>query len=415
MKKRVVITGLGTVNPLGNDVNTYWKNLQLGTNGCGPITKFDPQNFKTQFACEVKNFNPLDYLEKKEIRKMDLFTQYALAATQECMDDARFDDTWGKDRVGVIWATGIGGIQTFEEQVMDFCENGEVPRFSPFFITRMIPNMASGLISIRYGLKGISHATVSACASSNTAISEAFHQISLGNVDAMLVGGSEASVTRAAIGGFNASRALSTQNEACQSASKPFDTTRNGFVMGEGAGAIMLEELDHAMKRGATIYAEIAGVGATSDAYHMTASHPEGRGLRLAMEQAISEARLTPKDVDYINAHATSTPVGDLSEGKAIEHLFGEYLDGLHVSATKSMTGHLLGAAGAIEAIVCILAVRNDIIPPTINLEEVDPQFHPQINFTQKEKVQKPVEVALSNTVGFGGHSVVSLFRKFRE
>ena len=413
--KRVVITGLGAITPLGNSVDTFWKHLTEGKSGAKLITKFDPQNFKTKFACEVEDFDIEAYLPKKEARKMDDYTQLAVGAADACMQDCGFDENWDTSKVGVIWASGIGGIHTFEEELINFAKNNEQPRFNPFFITKMIPNMAAGQLSIRYGLRGVSYATVSACTSSNNAIADAFNFIRLGKAKAILTGGSEAPITRTAVGGFNASKALSTNNENYLTASRPFDQSRDGFVMGEGAGALMLEELEHAKARGAKIYAELTGCGCASDAYHITASHPEGVGAEQAMREALAEAEIKPEHVDYINAHATSTPVGDLSECKAISKLFSQSLDRVHVSATKSMTGHLLGAAGAIEAIACIKAIENSLIPPTINLENLDPEIDPNLQLTLNKAVSKEVQVALNNTFGFGGHIAVSVFKKYEE
>ena len=412
--KRVVITGLGAITPLGNNAETFWNNLVAGKSGAQTITRFNPENFKTKFACEVKDFNIETYLDRKEARKMDLFSQYAIAAAEECMKDCDFNSDWDLNKVGVIWASGIGGIQTFEEELLEFSKNTENPRFSPFFITKMIPNIAAGHLSIRYGLRGVSYATVSACASSNHAISDAFNLIRLGKVNAILAGGSEAPITRAAIGGFNASKALSTRNEAPETASRPFDGSRDGFVMGEGGGALMLEELDHALARGAKIYGELVGCGSASDAFHITATHPEGAGAAQAMLEALQEAGIQPNDVDYINAHATSTPVGDISECKAISTVFANSLDRVHISATKSMTGHLLGAAGAIEAIACLKAIQNNIIPPTINLNQTDSDIDPKLQLCPNNAVKKEVNVAMSNTFGFGGHIAVSVFKKYQ-
>jgi len=412
--KRVVVTGLGTINPLGNNCDDFWRNLIVGKSGATLIDRFDTQQIKTKFACQVKDFDPLDYMEKSEARKMDLFSQYAMAASEQCMKDASFDaNSWNLDRVGVIWASGIGGIQTFEDAIIDTCDREGMLKMSPFFITKLISNMASGLISIRYGLKSVSHAIVSACASSNSAIVDASNYIRLGKADAIITGGSEASVTRSAIGGFNASRALSTNNENYRLASRPFDKNRDGFVIGEGAGALMLEELEHAQKRGAKIYCELVGTGLASDAYHMTATHPDGIGAEKAMREALSEANLSADEVDHLNAHATSTPLGDPCEAKAIGRVFENSLDKLNISATKSMLGHLLGAAGAVEAIACILSINHNIVPPTINLTELDEQVSPKLNFTLDRAVEKEVNVAMNNTFGFGGHIAVSLFKKF--
>jgi len=412
--KRVVITGLGAITPIGNDVDTFWDNLVTGKSGASMITHFDPQNFKTKFACEVKDFNIENWVERKEARKMDLFTQYAVAASDECMKDCGFNERWDLTQVGVIWATGIGGIGTLEEEISGFVRNQENPRFSPFFITKMIPNIAAGQLSIRYGLMGTSYTTMSACASSNHAIADAWNLIRLGKAKAILTGGSEAPVTKVSIGGFNASKALSTRNESPETASRPFDESRDGFVMGEGAGALMLEELDHALARGARIYGELIGCGGASDAFHITASHPEGAGAIRAMKEALKEARTAPENVDYINAHATSTPVGDISECNAICQVFEKSLDRLHVSATKSMTGHLLGAAGAVEAIACLKAIRHNMVPPSINLTSPDPAINGKLLLTPNQAIKKEVNIAVNNTFGFGGHVAVSVFRKYR-
>ena len=412
--KRVVITGLGAITPLGNTVNSFWNKLVAGKSGAQTISHFDSQHFKTKFACEVKDFDIESLLPKKEARKMDLFTQYAIAAAEECMKDCCFNDQWDKSQVGVIWGTGIGGIGTLETEIGNFMANPDNPRFNPFFITKMIPNIAAGQLSIRYGLKGVSYATVSACASSNNAIIEAYQTIKLGKAKAIIAGGSEAPITRTAIGGFNASKALSTRNDSPQTASRPFDVSRDGFVMGEGAGALMVEELDHALTRGARIYAEIAGSGGASDAYHITASHPDGIGAQQAMLQALEEAQFSPEKVDYINAHATSTSVGDISECNAISNVFKNSLDKVHISATKSMTGHLLGAAGAIESIICLKAMEQHLIPPTINLKELDPKINSKLQLTTDKAVEKEVNVVMNNTFGFGGHVSVSLFKRYQ-
>ena len=411
--KRVVITGIGTVNPLGNNPAEFWNNLIKGVSGASLIERFDTTQFKTKFACHVKDFNVTDYIEKAEARKMDLYTQYAIAATDQCTLDAGFNkENWDLDKIGVIWATGIGGVNTIDEGIIDYATNRGNPRFSPFFITKIIPNMASGYISIRYGLLGVSYTIISACASSNSAIADAFNYIRLGKAKAIIAGGSEAAVCESPIGGFNAARALSVNNENYTSASKPFDKDRDGFVMGEGAGALMLEDYEHAVKRGAKIYCELVGTGLASDAYHVTATHPEGLGAVKAMQEALNEANLVPEEVDYINAHATATPLGDPCECKAIETVFNGSIDTLNISATKSMTGHLLGAAGAIEAIACILAIANNKIPPTINFNELDPQINPKLNITPNVAVNKEVKVAMNNTFGFGGHIAVTIFKK---
>ena len=411
--KRVVITGIGTINPLGNNPEDFWNNLIKGVSGASLIDRFDTTHFKTKFACQVKNFNVNDYIEKAEARKMDLYTQYAIAATDQCTRDAGFDkESWDLSRMGVIWATGIGGVQTFDEVLIDYTLHKDNPRFSPFFITKIIPNMASGYISIRYGLLGVSYTIISACASSNSAIADAFNYIKLGKANAVIAGGSEAAVCESPIGGFNGSKALSTNNENYKSASKPFDKDRDGFVLGEGAGALMLEDYEHAVKRGAKIYCELVGTGLASDAYHVTATHPEGLGAIKAMNEALSEAGLKPSDVDYLNAHATSTPMGDPCECKAIETVFNGSIDKLSISATKSMTGHLLGAAGAIEAIACVLAIKNNKIPPTINFNELDPQINPNLRLTLNKAEEKEVKVAMNNTFGFGGHIAVTVFKQ---
>lgn len=413
--KRAVITGLGAVTPIGNNVEDFWQNLIIGKSGAAAITKFDTTNHKTKFACEVKDFDPLQYINKQEARKMDLFTQYALAATDECITDSGIDlESCDRNKIGVIVATGIGGMQTFEEEILNFGENGRIPRFNPFFITKMIPNMATGQISIRYGLHGMSYAIVSACASSNNAIANALDLIRLGRANIIIAGGAEAPITQGSIGGFNAMKALSTRNDSPETASRPFDESREGFVAGEGAGILMIEELEHALKRGAKIYCELVGYGAASDAYHVAATHPEGLGAILAMEGALADSGLTAADVTYINAHATSTPVGDISECKAIVKVFGQSLNKIQVSATKSMTGHLLGAAGVIEAIACIKSIGQSIIPPTINLNKIDAEISSQLDFTSPKAIEREVNVVLNNTFGFGGHTVTTAFRKYQ-
>ena len=411
--KRAVITGLGAVTPLGNNVNEFWTNLIQGKSGAGPITRFDTTNHKTKFACEVKNFDPLLYVEKSEARKMDLFTLYSIAAADECIKDSGLDiANCDLNRIGVIMATGIGGINTLEAELKNFFENPGYPRFNPFFITKMISNIAAGQITIRYGFHGVSYAITSACAASNNAIANALDLIRLGRANIILAGGAEATITQTAIGGFNSMKALSTMNETPETASRPFDKTRDGFVAGEGAGILMIEELEHALKRGARIYCELAGYGAASDAYHVAATHPEGLGAVLAMQEALNDAGIKASDVSYINAHATSTPIGDISECKAIAKVFEGSLENLQISATKSMTGHLLGAAGAVEAIACIKAIGQNIIPPTINLSEPDPEMDPRLNFTPDTALNKEVTIALNNTFGFGGHTSTTVFRK---
>ncbi|WP_372932518.1 beta-ketoacyl-ACP synthase II [Mariniphaga sediminis] len=412
--KRAVITGMGAITPIGNSVHEYWNNLLQGKSGGTAITRFDTTNYKTKIACEVKNFNPLQYMDKKEARKTDLFTQYALAATSECMEDSQLDlGKSNRNRIGVIMATGIGGMITFEDEVLNFGRNGENPRFSPFFITKMIANMAAGQISLRYGLHGINYGVISACASSNNAIATALDLIRLGRADIIIAGGSEATISKVAIGGFNATKALSTLNDSPETASRPFSQDRDGFVLGEGAGVLMIEEMEHAQKRGAKIYCELAGYGAAADAYHVVATHPDGLGAKLAMEEALTDAKLKEQDVDYINVHATSTPVGDISECKAIADIFGNSLESIHLSATKSMTGHLLGAAGAVESIACVQTIANGKIPPTINVTKVDPEINPKLNITLNKPLDKKVNIALNNTFGFGGHTVTTVFKKY--
>jgi len=411
--KRVVITGLGAITPLGNNVNDFWQALISGTSGANMITKFDTEHLKTKFACEVKNFNPLDTMEKAELRKYDLFTQYALASVHEAVLQAQINfEKLNKDRIGVIWASGDGGVTTFEEQLKEFHTGNGVPRFSPYFIPKRITNIASGVISIKYGLRGVNYATVAACSASNTSIIDAFNYIRWGKADMMITGGSEASITQSSIGGFNASKAMSTNNENYKQASRPFDIDRDGFVLGEGAGAVILESYEHAIQRNAPIIAEIVGGGLASDAYHITATHPEGSGAILGMSLAMEEAGITVHDIDYINLHATSTPTGDLSELKAIDTLFGSR-QSLSISATKSMTGHLLGAAGAIEAIACIKAIQENTVPPTINTRNAEPEFAEKFDLTLGVAKSKTINYALSNTFGFGGHIGCSIFKKF--
>ncbi|GAB3314935.1 beta-ketoacyl-ACP synthase II [Larkinella ripae] len=411
--KRVVVTGLGALTPIGNTVEAYWTGLVQGRSGAALITKFDTTHFKTKFACEVKGFDVLQFLDKKEARKMDEYSQYALVVADEAVKDAHLvGDQVDPNRVGVIWASGIGGMYSFQEEVLAYGANDRHPRFNPFFITKMIANMASGLISIRYGFRGVNFAPVSACASATHALIDAFNYIRLGKADAIIAGGSEAVVNEVAVGGFNAMKALSERNDDPATASRPFDADRDGFVLGEGAAAIVLEEYEHAKARGAKIYAELVGTGATADAYHVTATHPEGLGATLAMTEALREANLKPEEVDYLNVHATSTPIGDLSESQAIQKIFGENPERLHLSATKSMTGHLLGAAGAIEAVAGILAIQNNTIPPTINLQNRDERISPNLNLTPNVPVQKPVNVVMSNTFGFGGHNAIVAFQR---
>ena len=416
-QRRVVITGMGALTPLGNDVSTYWENLKKGQSGAGPITKFDPTHFKTKFACELKGLNFEDFFDKKEIRKNDPFTLLALLSSKEAMEDSGINlEETDLRRFGVIWASGNGGFSTFEKEVEAFAQQGSTtPRFNPFFIPKILVDTPAGSISIKYGLMGINFCTVSACASSSTAIIDAFNYIRWGKVDLMVTGGSESPITRAGIGGFNAMKALSTRNDDPQAASRPFDNDRDGFVMGEGSASLILESYEHAKARGAKIYAEIVGGGMSADAYHPTATHPEGLGAKWGMEQALDDAGIKPDDIDYINMHATSTKLGDASELKAIESLFGNSLDKLRVSATKSMTGHLLGAAGGIEAIASIMAVRENTIPPTINLNTVDPDINTNINLTPLKAASHEIKYALSNTFGFGGHNASIIFKAFEE
>ena len=412
--KRVVVTGLGALTPLGNSVSAYWEGLMNGVSGADSITLFDASKFKTQFACELKGFNPEDYFDRKEARKLDRFSQLAVVAASQAVEHAKLnDETINKDRVGVIWGSGIGGMTTFMEEVRNFYLGDGTPRFNPFFIPKLILDIASGHISMKYGFRGPNFATVSACASSTNAIIDAYNYIRLGKADAIICGGSEAVINEAGVGGFNAMKALSERNDAPKTASRPFDVDRDGFVMGEGAGAIILEEYEHAIKRGVPIIAEIAGGGASADAHHLTAPHPEGLGAYNVMKNALEDADMRPEDIDYINVHGTSTPLGDISEVTAIQKVFGEHAYKLNISSTKSMTGHLLGAAGAIEAIASILSVVNNAIPPTINHFTDDPAFDTRLNFTFNKAQHKEVRAALSNTFGFGGHNASVIFKKY--
>ena len=417
--KRVVVTGLGAVTPVGNNPEETWKNLLEGVSGAAPITHFDASQFKPQFACEVKGFNVNDYIDRKEARKMDRYAQLAMASAVQAVEDSKMDlESVDKNRIGVVYGVGIGGIKTFEDEVGYYAthqENG--PKFNPFFIPKMISDIAAGQISIRYGFHGPNYATTSACASSTNALADAFNLIRLGKADAIVAGGAEAAICACGVGGFNAMHALSTRNDDPEHASRPFSASRDGFIMGEGAGCLILEELEHAKARGAKIYAEMVGEGMSADAYHITASHPEGLGACLVMENALKDAGMTPEDIDYINVHGTSTPVGDVSEVKAIQKLFGEHAYKLNISSTKSMTGHLLGAAGAVEALVSVLAVKNDIIPPTINHEEddKDENIDYNLNFTFNKAQKRTVRAALSNTFGFGGHNACVIFKKYDD
>ena len=415
--KRVVVTGIGALTPLGNSVPAYWEGLINGVSGADFITQFDASKFKTRFACEVKGFNPENYFDRKEARKLDRFSQFAVAVAVQAVEDAgiNLEGVVNQDRVGVIWASGIGGMITFIEEMKNFYAGDGTPRFSPFFIPKLILDIASGHISMRYGFRGPNFSTVSACASSTNSVIDALNYIRLGKADAIVCGGSEAVVTEAGIGGFNAMKALSERNDAPQIASRPFDVNRDGFVMGEGGGCMILEDLEHAKSRGAKIYAEVAGGGMSADAYHLTAPHPEGLGAYNVMLNALSDAGMKPEDIDYINVHGTSTPLGDISEVTAIQKVFGEQAYNLNISSTKSMTGHLLGAAGAIEAIASIMAVINDKIPPTINHFTDDPAFDARLNFTFNKAQDRKVRAALSNTFGFGGHNASVIFKKYEE
>ncbi|PVH24978.1 beta-ketoacyl-ACP synthase II [Sphingobacterium corticibacter] len=413
--KRVVVTGLGALTPIGNSVPEYWEGLINGVSGAAPITHFDASKFKTQFACEVKGFDPHKYMDRKEARKVDPFVQYAIASTDEAVKDANLDfEKLNRNRIGVIWGAGIGGLTTFTEEVANYVKGDGTPRFNPFFIPKMLIDIAPGHISMRYGLHGPNFSAVSACASATNAMIDAFTYIRLGRADVIITGGSEATVNEAGIGGFNAMHALSTRNDDPSTASRPFDKDRDGFVSGEGSGAIILESLEHALARGAKIYAEVVGGGMSADAHHITASHPEGLGAKLSMEMAVKDAELDFTDIDYINLHGTSTPVGDLSEPKAILGLFGEHAYKMNLSSTKSMTGHLLGAAGAVETIASILAVQNDIVPPTINHFTDDPEIDSKLNFTFNKAQKRVVNVALSNTFGFGGHNASIIVKKYK-
>jgi 3-oxoacyl-[acyl-carrier-protein] synthase II len=411
--KKVVVTGIGAVTPLGNDPVAFWKNLIAGNSGAGPITHFDPKHFKTRFACELKNFDPAPLLDRNEIKRTDLFTQYALIAADQALKDSGLDlAAMDPFDIGVIWGSGQGGMETFQQQVEEYAGGDGTPRFSPFFVPKLIANMASGMISIKYGLMGINYTTVAACSTSNTAFMDALTYIRAGKAKVIVAGGSEAPVTAASIGGFNSMKALSTRNDDPQGASRPFAVDRDGFVMGEGAGGLILEEYEHAKARGARIYAEFAGAAMTADAYHMTATHPEGIGALRAMRDALKDAEIRPEEVDYVNVHATSTPVGDISEVQAVHSLFGPNAERLIISATKSMTGHLLGAAGAIEAIACLYAIRDGVVPPTINTRELDPAVPKGLNILLGEARDWPVKVAMSNSFGFGGHNGIVVFKK---
>ncbi len=411
--RRVVVTGLGALTPIGNTLSAYWEGLLSGKSGAAPITYFDASNFKTQFACELKDFNPLDHFDRKEARKLDRFAQYALVSSTEAIEDAQLPlDTLDKDRVGVIWGAGIGGLETFQNEVLNFADNDLKPRFNPFFIPKLIADIAPGMISIKYGFRGPNFATVSACASSANALIDALNYIRLNHADVIVAGGSEAGVTYAGIGGFNAMHALSTRNDDPTTASRPFDKERDGFVLGEGSGTLILEEYEHAKARGAKIYAEIVGGGLSADAHHMTAPHPEGIGAKNVMLNCLRDAHLKPEDVDAINMHGTSTPLGDIAESKAILEVFGQHAYNININSTKSMTGHLLGAAGAIEAISSVLSIKHNIVPPTINHSTPDENIDPKLNFTFGKAQERDVKVALSNTFGFGGHNACVMFKE---
>ncbi|SKB50385.1 3-oxoacyl-[acyl-carrier-protein] synthase II [Salegentibacter holothuriorum] len=414
--KRVVVTGLGALTPIGNNIEEYWDALVAGKSGGAPITYFDTEKFKTKFACELKNFDPLDFFDRKEVRRLDRFAQYAIVASDEAIKDSGINlDTVDKYRVGVIWGAGIGGLETFQNEVINFATGDGTPRFNPFFIPKMIADIAPGNISIRHGFMGANYTTVSACASAANAMIDALNNIRLGHSDIIVSGGSEAAVTMAGMGGFNAMHALSTQNDNPETASRPFDATRDGFVLGEGSGALILEEYEHAKARGAKIYAEVLGGGLSSDAYHMTAPHPEGNGVVAVMENCLRNAEMKPEDVDAINTHGTSTPLGDVAELKAISKVFGEHAKTININSTKSMTGHLLGAAGAIEAISAILSMKHGIVPPTINHEHKDENIDPELNLTLNKAQKRDVKVVMSNTFGFGGHNACVLFKKYDE
>ena len=413
--KRVVITGLGALTPIGNNVSDYWNALIAGKSGAAIIKQFDASLFKTQFACEVKDFNAEDFIDRKEVRKLDQFSQYAIVSASEAMaDSGLLESNPNQDRIGVIWGSGIGGLKTFQDEAENFFSGDGTPRFNPFFIPKMIADIAAGHISIKYGLRGPNYVTVSACASATNAIIDAFNYIRLGKADAFVTGGSEAGVNQMGLGGFNGLKALSTRNDSPETASRPFDVDRDGFVLGEGAGALILEEYEHAVKRGAKIYAEVIGGGMSGDAYHITAPHPEGIGAKNTMLAALEDANIDPKEVDYINVHGTSTPLGDIAEVKAIQQVFGDHAYNLNISSTKSMTGHLLGAAGAIEAVAAVLSVKNDVVPPTINHFTDDPAIDSKLNLTFNKAQERKVDVALSNTFGFGGHNTTIIVKKFK-
>ncbi len=410
--RRVVVTGIGTINPLGHNVEEYFTNLEAGVNGAAPITNFDASKFKVRFACEVKNYDWSRYFDRKEVRKYDRFAQFALIAATEAVEDAAFGEDVNRRRCGVVWSSGVGGIETYFQECMDYAKGGELPRFSPFFVPKMIADLAAGHIAMKYGFMGPNYSVTSACASSNHAMIDAFNLIRLGKAEAIVTGGAEAPIIQAGVGGFSSMQALSTRNDDPEHASRPFDRDRDGFVIGEGAGALVLEEYEHAVKRGAKIYCEIVGGGMSADAHHMTAPHPEGAGAILSMEEALNDAGMKASDIDYINVHGTSTPLGDIAEIKALEAVFGDSLPAASISSTKSMTGHLLGAAAAIEALACIMAIDRGIVPPTINVENLDPAINPELDLTLGVARKRDVKAALSNTFGFGGHNSTVIFRR---
>ena len=414
--RRVVVTGMGALTPIGNDLESYWNGLISGTSGCANITHFDASNFKTKFACELKGFDPADHFEKKEFRRYDRFSQYGIVAASEAINDSKLiDSSPNYDRIGVIWGAGIGGLETFQNEVLNFADGDGTPRFNPFFIPKMIPDIAPGLIAMKYGFQGPNYATVSACASSSNALIDALNYIRIGHADVIVAGGSEAPVTIAGVAGFNAMHALSTRNDDPGSASRPFDRDRDGFVLGEGAGALILEEYEHAINRGAKIYAELAGGGLSCDAYHMTAPHPDGRGAIKVMRNCLDDAGLNHTDIDLINMHGTSTPLGDVAESKAVKNVFQEHSYNLNINSTKSMTGHLLGAAGAVESISCVLAMKYGIVPPTINHFNDDDNIDSELNFTFSSPQKRDISIAMSNTFGFGGHNACVIFKKINQ
>lgn len=413
--RRVVVTGIGTINPIGNNIEEYFRNLEAGVSGAAPITNFDASNFKVRFACEVKDYDWSRYFDRKEVRKYDRFAQFALIAASEAVADAAFGEDVNRRRCGVVWSSGVGGIETYFQECMDYAKGGELPRFSPFFVPRMIADLAAGHIAMKYGFMGPNYSVTSACASSNHALIDGFNLIRLGKAEVIVTGGAEAPIIQAGVGGFSSMQALSMRNDDPQHASRPFDRDRDGFVMGEGAGALVLEEYEHAVKRGAKIYCEVAGGGMSADAHHITAPHPEGAGAIISMEEALSDAGMKPSDIDYINVHGTSTPLGDIAELRALEALFGDMLPEISISSTKSMTGHLLGAAAAIEALASIMAITRGIIPPTINVENLDPEVNENLDLTLGVARRREVRAALSNTFGFGGHNSTVIFRRLAE